>query len=103
MVRADGLAVAGEAAAALAPGDEAVALFRPNAVTVFTARPEGSVRNVLTVAVDSVEPHGDRVRLRGWGGLGADITPAAAAELALVPGDTVHLGIKATEVAALPA
>jgi molybdate transport system ATP-binding protein len=102
VVRADGLAVAGEATAALSSGDEAVALFRPNAVTVFTARPEGSVRNVLTVPVDSVEPHGDRVRLRA-GGLSAEITPAAAAELALVPGDTVHLGIKATEVTALPA
>lgn len=102
VVRADGLAVAGEPTTSLAPGDAAVALFRPNAVSVFTSRPAGSMRTVLPVPVESVEPVGDRVRLRA-GGMSADITPAAAAELGLLPGATVFFGIKATEVAVHPA
>lgn len=102
VVRADGIAVAGEATAAVPVGADAVALFRPNTVSVFTERPSGSLRTLLSLTVESIDPYGDRVRLRA-GGLSADITPAAAAELALDVGATVHLGVKATEVAVHPA
>ncbi|MCP3800103.1 TOBE domain-containing protein [Allokutzneria sp. A3M-2-11 16] len=45
-----------------------------------------------------MEPHGDLIRLRAEDGLAADITPAAAAELELEPGQDVWFVVKATEV-----
>lgn len=80
------------------PGQQAVALFRPSAVSVFAEHPHGSPRNALPVEVGEVEPLGDRVRVRA-GPLSADITLVAAAELALAPGQQVWFSVKATEVA----
>ena len=45
-------------------GDRAVAVFRPNAVSVFRHPPGGSPRNALEVTVTHLEPlGGDRVRV----------------------------------------
>jgi molybdate transport system ATP-binding protein len=78
-------------------GDPVVAVFRPSSVAVHSERPGGSPRNVLAVTVTELQPLGDRVRVRG-DGLSADVTPAAAAELGLVPGSRTYFVVKATEV-----
>ncbi|WP_172411635.1 TOBE domain-containing protein, partial [Arthrobacter globiformis] len=44
----------------------------------------------------------DQIRVHA-GGLSADITPAASADLGLHPGMTVHFVIKATAIAVYPA
>lgn len=81
-----------------APGDRAVAVFRPSAVSVFREPPGGSPRNALDVTVTDLEPRGDQVRVRAEH-LAADLTVQAAAELDLVPGSQVVFAVKASEVA----
>jgi molybdate transport system ATP-binding protein len=85
-----------------ADGDEVVAVFRPNAVSVFREPPGGSPRNTIVATVTDLEPFGDQVRVRaappGGESLAADVTSLAAAELDLVPGASVVFSIKATEV-----
>lgn len=78
--------------------------FRPQAVTVHRRQPEGSARNVWATTIGSIDPHVDRVRLRLSGAvpLIAEITPAALAELAVRPGDTVWASVKATETEIYP-
>jgi len=79
------------------PGGPGVAVFPPSAVSVFLTDAHGSPRNAFPVTVADLEPHGDQIRVRA-GGLAADITPAASADLGLVPGMTVHFVVKAAEV-----
>lgn len=83
------------------PGQDAVAVFSPSAVSVYDEVPHGSPRNILPAVVTSIEPLGDRVRVRTQCGelpVAAEVTPAAAAELELTPGAAVQLSVKATEV-----
>jgi len=80
-----------------APGADAVAVFRPSAVAVHREPPGGSPRNALPVTVTELEPLADVIRVRA-GDLAADVTVAAAAELALAPGVPVTFVVKATEV-----
>jgi molybdate transport system ATP-binding protein len=80
----------------------AVAVFPPSAVSVFLGDAHGSPRNSFEVAITDLEPHGDFIRVRA-GSLAADVTPAASADLGLVPGLTVHFVVKATSVAVYPA
>ncbi|MGH3864818.1 MAG: sulfate/molybdate ABC transporter ATP-binding protein [Pseudonocardiaceae bacterium] len=84
------------------PGAAAVAVFTPAAVAVYLDPPKGSPRNVVHDRVAALEPNGTLVRVRGVGGLAADITPAAAVELGLHTGAGVWLVVKATEVAIYP-
>ena len=86
----------------LADGSAAVAVFSPSAVSVHLAPPGGSLRNVLPAVVTHVEVHGDRVRVR-TDVADAEITPAAVADLDLVPGVRIWLAVKATEVHLHPA
>jgi molybdate transport system ATP-binding protein len=81
------------------------AAFRPAAVAVYRDRPHGSPRNVWPGRVETVEPHGDAVRVQVTGSPSvlADVTPAAVAELDLVPGSTVWVSVKASEVEVYPA
>ena len=74
--------------------------FTPDAVVVSLAEPEGSSRLRWRGTVASVTPHGDAVRLLVHAGpdLLADVTPAAAHELGLAPGQDVWLSVKATAV-----
>lgn len=88
------------------PGQEAVATFSPSAVSIFSAAPTGSPRNIWPAVVQDLAPAivgGGAVHLRarveGVGVIAVDVTPAAAAELHLVPGAAVHLAVKAQEVA----
>jgi molybdate transport system ATP-binding protein len=85
-----------------ATGTPMVAAFRPATVSVFPARATGSPRNSWPVTVTALEPQGDLVRVRA-GRLSADITPQAAADLAITPGDAVWFTVKATEVDLYPA
>jgi len=82
--------------------------FSPTAVTVDLEEPRGSARNRWRGTVGSVNPHGVAVRVvvRASGtvplDLIADVTPAAATELGLVPGRVVWLSVKETSVNAYP-
>ena len=78
-------------------GDAVVAVFPPNAVSIFLEHPGGSPRNVLEVTVTDLEPQSGHVRVRA-DNLIADVTPRAVAELDLVPGSRVLFAVKATEV-----
>jgi molybdate transport system ATP-binding protein len=84
------------------PHGPGVAVFPPSAVSVFLDDAHGSPRNSFAVTITDLEPHGDQIRVRA-GGLAADITPAASADLGLVPGMTVHFVVKAASVAVYPA
>ena len=84
----DGSLVEGIADQPVAPGDPAVAVFRPSAVGVFRQPPGGSPRNVLSVTITELEPFGDQIRVR-TDRLSADVTAAAVAELDLSPGTPV--------------
>jgi molybdate transport system ATP-binding protein len=88
----------------LPAGEPGVAVFPPSAVSVFLSEAHGSPRNAFPVTITDLEPHGDRVRVRAGesGQLNADITPAAAADLALAPGMRVYFVIKAGSVAIYP-
>ncbi len=82
-------------------GADVVAVFRPNAVSIFRTPPGGSPRNALEVTVTELEPRADRVRVHAEE-LSADITPQSAAELDLAPGTRVLFSVKATEVDVYP-
>ncbi|QYG92460.1 ABC transporter ATP-binding protein [Iamia sp. SCSIO 61187] len=86
------------------PGDGVHVAIRPGAVALFRARPEGSPRNVWPAVVSGLEAAADRVRVQVAGpvDLTADITHAALADLALVPGDDVWVSVKATELDVYP-
>jgi molybdate transport system ATP-binding protein len=89
------------------PGEPCVAVFAPKAVAVHVQEPTGSPRNHLSVTITEMEPRGDIVRVHtapvaGAGGLLADVTTAAAADLELEPGRRVYFAVKATEVSIYP-
>ncbi|MFF3865799.1 ABC transporter ATP-binding protein [Micromonospora sp. NPDC001898] len=83
---------------------EAFVAFPPAAVALHPARPEGSPRNTWSATVAGVQRHGDnlRVQLDGPLSVAADVTPAAAAQLRLVPGLAVWAAVKAAETRAYP-
>ena len=99
---AEGLEVAGQHDAPLTSGQAGVAAFPPSAVSVFLSEAHGSPRNSFRVTVTDLEPHGDQIRVRA-GDLSADVTPAASADLGLVPGLRVYFVVKAAAVAIYPA
>ena len=77
-----------------------VAVIRPQAISLHTAKPEGSARNVWRTSVTRVDAHGEHVRvnLAGPPPLSAAITPAAVAELGIAPGREIWASMKATDV-----
>jgi molybdate transport system ATP-binding protein len=78
-----------------------VLLVPPAAVVVHLERPPaGSPRNVWPATVARIEVSGERVRLRCEGSppMLVDITPAALADLQLMPGTRVWLSVKASAV-----
>ncbi|HET6270185.1 MAG TPA: ABC transporter ATP-binding protein [Arthrobacter sp.] len=99
---AEGLEFAGQHDFPLVPGQAGVAAFPPSAVSVFQNEAHGSPRNSFRVTITDLEPHGDQIRVRA-GELSADVTPAASADLGLVPGLDVHFVVKAAAVAIYPA
>jgi molybdate transport system ATP-binding protein len=95
---AHGLLIEGIAEDPVQQGEPAVAVFRPSAVGVHKRPPGGSPRNVITVTITDLEPHGDQIRVRSPE-LSADITTAAVADLDLVPHTSAVFAVKASEVA----
>jgi molybdate transport system ATP-binding protein len=92
----------------VAAGDhrgEVFAAVHPHAVALHRRPPEGTPRNVLAGAAETLEVVGDRVRVlvRGTVPIVAEVTPAAAAELRLADGGPVWATVKATEVVVYPA
>ena len=82
----------------------ALAIVDPNAVALFGAEPHGSVRNCWRSVVTDIDQAPDRVRVYFDSpiALVADVTPAAAAELALAPGAEVWCAVKATAIDVQP-
>jgi molybdate transport system ATP-binding protein len=80
-------------------GDDLIA-FTPDTVVVSLAEPVGSSRLRWHGTIATLAPHGDAVRVlvHASPDLLADLTPAAATELGLVPGREVWLSAKATAV-----
>ncbi|GAA2715414.1 ABC transporter ATP-binding protein [Micromonospora olivasterospora] len=85
-------------------GDAFVA-FPPSAVALHPHQPDGSPRNTWPATITGLQRHGDnlRVQLAGPIGVAADVTPAAAAQLDLAPGQAVWAAVKAAETRAYPA
>jgi len=80
---------------------EGFATIHPRAVSLFPQRPAGSPRNVWAGRIIALEPAGDALRARIEGDIAivAELTEAAARELALGPGSSVYASVKATEIA----
>ncbi|MBG6217311.1 molybdate transport system ATP-binding protein [Arthrobacter sp. CAN_A6] len=78
-----------------------VAAVRPSAVRVSLVRPAATDGTNLPGVVLDVEPHRGLVRVRA-GDFAADITPAAAADLDLAPGNSVWFAFDATDVTVYP-
>jgi molybdate transport system ATP-binding protein len=85
-------------------GDVFVA-FPPAAVALYPSRPDGSPRNTWPATITGIQRHGDnlRIQLAGPVAAAADITPAAASHLDLVPGQQVWASVKAVETRTYPA
>jgi molybdate transport system ATP-binding protein len=90
----------GELQVASTDSGPAIAIVDPNAVSLFAAEPHGSVRNCWRAVVHDIDRAPGRVRISFEEPfvLVADITPAAAAELALAPGADVWCAVKATAI-----
>lgn len=84
-------------------GDAFVA-FRPSAVGLHPGRPVGSPPNTWPATVAGVQRHGDnlRVQLDGPIRVAADVPPATAATLRLVPGQPVWAAVGVAETRAYP-
>ena len=105
-VAADGLARMADGAVIALPdqqlaGDVLVVL-RPEAITLHTAHPEGSARNVWPVTVRDIEPQLDRmmVHVTGPPDLAVAVTAGAATALGLAPGTRMWASAKALDLEA---
>ena len=78
----------------------AVAVIRPQAVSLHATRPEGSPRNTWQATVIDVDHRGERVRVRLQGAMlvTAEITAGAAEALGIRVGLEVWAAVKATEI-----
>jgi len=88
-----------------APDGDVFAVIHPRAVALHRSAPEGTPRNVWRGCVEAIDHEGHRARVRVEGPfpIVAEITAAAAAELALDRGGEVWVSVKASEVNAYPA
>ncbi|WP_330331345.1 ABC transporter permease [Streptomyces sp. NBC_00536] len=90
------------AADPLPEGAEALAIIAPESVSLHRERPTGSPRNVWRGTVREITVVGSRLRVlitsEQTPDLIAEITPQAAADLALADGAEIWAGLKATEV-----
>ncbi len=102
IVTVSGMSITGPADGAAVRGEAGVAVFRPSAVAVFRDPVHGSPRNVFEVSITDLEPHGNQIRIRA-GGLAADVTLSAAADLDLSAGTVVYFVVKSAAVAVYPA
>ncbi|HKH24433.1 MAG TPA: ABC transporter ATP-binding protein [Acidimicrobiales bacterium] len=84
------------------PGHDVAVALRPQAVALHRGQPEGSPRNTWPATVADLEADRDRVRVQLDGSipLVAEVTPAAVADLDLVPGAAVWASVKAVDLTA---
>jgi molybdate transport system ATP-binding protein len=94
------LAGGGSLTTAGAPDGDVFAVVHPRTVALYRTRPDGTPRNVWEGRAVDLDLEGDRVRVRlaGSPSIVAEVTPAAIRELGLDRGDTVWIGVKATEI-----
>ena len=86
------------AATGLAVGTRAGAALRPSAITVHASEPRARAGvDVMRIEVRDLEPRGDAIRVR-TDDLFADITPAQAAALDLVPGSAAWFAFATEDV-----
>ena len=99
------LADGGSLTAAGAGDGDVFAVVHPRTVALYRTRPDGTPRNVWEGRAVDLDLQGDRVRvqLAGSPRIVAEVTPAAVRELGLDGGDTVWIGVKATEIVVYPA
>jgi molybdate transport system ATP-binding protein len=83
---------------------EVFTLIHPHTVSLHRRAPHGSPRNVWRGRVDTLDLGADTVRVgvAGNPSITAEITRAAATELALTADDEVWVSVKATEITAYP-
>ncbi|QES58212.1 molybdate ABC transporter permease subunit [Streptomyces venezuelae] len=90
----------------VAEGSEALAIVAPEAVSLHRVQPSGSPRNVWPGTVREITAAGSRLRVLVTSEAAADvvceITPQAAAELAIADGTAVWCSVKATEITLVP-
>jgi molybdate transport system ATP-binding protein len=82
------------------PGPEVAIAIRPQAIALHRHEPDGSPRNTWAAVVGDLEADRDRVRVTLTGPVPAtaELTPAAVAELDLVPGAHVWATVKAVDL-----
>ena len=83
----------------------ALAVVRPESVTLHLTHPEGSARNVWQGTVTSLQPSHDRIRVHvdGEPSVVAAVTPEAAADMRLAKGTIVWLSLKSLDLQTFPA
>jgi molybdate transport system ATP-binding protein len=99
------LADGGSLTTAGARDGDVFAVVHPRTVALYRTRPDGTPRNVWEGRAADLDLERDRVRVRLTGSppIVAEVTPAAVRELRLDRGDTVWIGVKATEIVVYPA
>lgn len=80
--------------AEVARGASSAVVVKPASVRVSHLEPGRAEGNAVRQTILDVEPRGDSIRIRG-DMLAADVTPAAAADLDLAPGDTAWFAFSA--------
>ena len=77
-----------------------IATIHPRAISIHLDQPGGSPRNSWRTRIRHVDHHADRVRIQTGEPLPltAEVTPEAQSSLDLLPGSSVWLSIKATEI-----
>jgi len=82
------------------PVDDVLAVLRPADVSLHTAEPEGSARNVLHGSIAEIAMEGElaRVRLASAPAVVAEVTRGSVDRLGLHEGGTVWASFKAVEV-----
>lgn len=102
----DGQVIEGLLRTPTTPGEPAIAVFSPGAVSVFRTPGHGSPRNTIEVTITELEPRGDQIRVRAASRSGqvfvADVTAPAVSELDLQPGGSVYYSLKASAVTVYP-
>lgn len=96
-----GAEIIGQPSSGLTLGAPAMAVFSPAAVVLALDQLSTSSRNAMTARIDAIENRAGTCRVHA-GGVQADITLAAAAELGLDVGRDVHLMVKAMEITLHP-
>ena len=77
-----------------------IATIHPRAISIHLSQPGGSPRNSWQTRIQRIDHHADRVRIQTGPPLPvtAEVTPDSQSALDLIPGSSVWVSIKATEI-----